>query len=155
MSECPLRTDTELLTRLTSHNPLIPLPMRSWPNRNPKIAHAPKRNHGLSAEGKQVSAFLLPRTRQQQREKTRPYLFYTLLRPTKLKAKGSSRPNSKAAQLFCALHSIWKWFKKSDFKYMHLILLVISWLKNETHFVLIPNTVFHKKSFTQRVALGL
>eukprot|EP00093_Oithona_nana_P015120 15120.XXX_1029661_1036037_1 [CDS] Oithona nana genome sequencing. len=53
MSECPLRTDTELLTRLTSHNPLIPLPMRSWPNRNPKIAHAPKRNHGLSAEGKQ------------------------------------------------------------------------------------------------------
>lgn len=53
MSECPLRTDTELLTRLTSHNPLIPLPTRSWPNRNPKIAHAPKRNHGLSAEGKQ------------------------------------------------------------------------------------------------------
>ena len=54
MSECPLRTDTGLLTRLTSHNPLIPLPNAQL--RNPKIAHAPKRNHGLTAEGKQVSA---------------------------------------------------------------------------------------------------
>ena len=53
MSECPLRTDTELLTRLTSHNPLIPLPIAQ--QRNAKIAHAPKRNHGLSVEGKQVS----------------------------------------------------------------------------------------------------
>ena len=54
MSECPLRTDTEHWKRLTSANPLIPLPNAQL--RNPKIAHAPKRNHGLSAEGKQVSA---------------------------------------------------------------------------------------------------
>ena len=105
MSECPLRTDTELLTRLTSHNPLIPLPTRSWPNRNPKIAHAPKRNHGLSAEGKQVSAFLLPSTRQQsaERKKTRPYLFYTLLWSTILKAVVVQTPNQPNFFVHCTV----------------------------------------------------
>merc|ERR1719273_704321 len=50
MSEAPLRTDTQLLERLTSHNPLVPLPKPR--SRDAEIAHAPKRTHGLSREGK-------------------------------------------------------------------------------------------------------
>jgi len=50
MSESPLRTDTGLLERLTSRNPLMPLPKPQ--SRDAKIAHAPKRNHGLGPEGK-------------------------------------------------------------------------------------------------------
>jgi len=50
MSESPLRTDTGLLERLTSRNPLMPLPRPQ--SRDAKIAHAPKRTHGLGPEGK-------------------------------------------------------------------------------------------------------
>ena len=60
MSECPLKADTELLARLNSHNPLIPLPLPR--QRNPSIIHAPKRTHGLTKEGQKVlyiSALLL------------------------------------------------------------------------------------------------
>merc|ERR1711953_62494 len=50
MAKSPLRTDLELLGRLTSKNPLLPLPDPK--QRNPQIAHAPKRNHGLSTAEK-------------------------------------------------------------------------------------------------------
>ena len=52
MAKSPLRTDLELLGRLTSKNPLLPLPDPK--QRNPQIAHAPKRNHGLSTAEKRV-----------------------------------------------------------------------------------------------------
>ena len=52
MAKSPLRTDLELLGRLTSKNPLLPLPDPK--QRNPQIAHAPKRNHGLSTAEKKV-----------------------------------------------------------------------------------------------------
>ena len=57
MSESPLRTDTGLLERLTSRNPLMPLPKPQ--SRDAKIAHAPKRNHGLGPEGKKVRCLTL------------------------------------------------------------------------------------------------
>jgi len=50
MAKSPLRTDLELLGRLTSKNPLLPLPDPK--QRHPQIAHAPKRNHGLSTAEK-------------------------------------------------------------------------------------------------------
>ena len=52
MAKSPLRTDLELLGRLTSKNPLLPLPDPK--QRHPQIAHAPKRNHGLSTAEKKV-----------------------------------------------------------------------------------------------------
>ena len=57
MSESPLRTDTGLLERLTSRNPLMPLPRPQ--SRDAKIAHAPKRTHGLGPEGKKVRCLTL------------------------------------------------------------------------------------------------
>ena len=57
MSEAPLRTDTQLLERLTSHNPLVPLPKPR--SRDAEIAHAPKRTHGLSREGKKVCEIMV------------------------------------------------------------------------------------------------
>ena len=53
MAKTPLKTDLELLARLESTNPLVPLPPKKA--RNPQIAHAPKRNHGLSAAEKKVA----------------------------------------------------------------------------------------------------
>ena len=57
MSESPLRTDTGLLKRLTSRNPLMPLPKPQ--SRDAKIAHAPKRTHNLGPEGKKVRCLTL------------------------------------------------------------------------------------------------
>ena len=53
MAKTPLKTDLELLARLESSNPLLPLPPKKA--RNPQIAHAPKRNHGLSTAEKKVA----------------------------------------------------------------------------------------------------
>ena len=54
----------ELFERLTSHNPLLPLPESR--QRDPKIAHAPKRSTtSLDREGKKVQ-FLSPYSQNQQ-----------------------------------------------------------------------------------------
>ena len=54
MTEKSPFSDRKLLERLTSHNPLVPLPPAQ--QRDAKIAHAPKRNiSALNREGKKVS----------------------------------------------------------------------------------------------------
>ena len=65
MSDSPFIKNPEVKDRLlpdksnlSDHNPLMPLPPRSRSRRNPNIAHAPARNHGLNESDQRVCLIL-------------------------------------------------------------------------------------------------